>query len=231
MFGVKDDAGVDVEVGILQLAAAHILTLKKLNVTVIELTDKNKYDLVDGVKIELTNQQPKVKIIQTFEEFKLLVQKITSIRAQKPTNQNHTSSRSHLIFILTVQDKDAPIVFADLAGFESAKDKENMHETKYINSTLSQLNQVMLNISRNQIADYGANELTKFLKPYLKKSTLTLMLYHLSKDSVQTGLEYVKDVVPSRKPEKRNGNTSIKPLQPTNRQSKPFQPSNRQSIR
>lgn len=213
MFGDKHD------VGVLQLAAAHILTLNKINLTVIELIDKNKYDLVDGAKIKLENQQPKVKSIQTVDEFQLLLQNVISIRSQKPTNQNDTSSRSHLIFILTAEDKHNEIVFADLAGFESARDKENMDETKFINSTLSHLNHVMLNLSRNRIPDYGANELTKLLKPYLQKAAHTLMLYHLSQKTIKTGLEYIKDIVPTRKDEKRNGNTSMKPFQPSNRQS------------
>lgn len=170
-----------------------------LQASAIEVINKEFLDLTHG-----TIDEPKVKKVNSPDEFEAFVQQVTSLRVQKPTNQNHTSSRSHLIIFLTSKENPkGRIVFADLAGFENPKDKENMNETKFINSSLMQLNQVLLSISRKQVPNYNANPLTLFLKPYLSSNSRTLMLYHVSKESLKKGLEYIKDIVASHKDTKR----------------------------
>lgn len=100
------------------------------------------------------------------------------------------------------QAKD-PIIFVDLAGFESAKGKENVKESQFINRSLFELNQVLLSISQKCIPNFNANPLTLFLKPFLNSNSQTLMLYHVSKNSIKVGFEYIKDVVSKQKDVKR----------------------------
>lgn len=208
MFGFNED------VGVLRWSGAYIMGKSPLQATTIEVTDKNIFDLTTGNKKPMTkNDKPTVKEINTPGEFDAFVEQMTRIRLQKATNQNQTSSRSHLIFVITARNNPkCQILFADLAGFENSTGKENLGETVFINKTLMELNQVLLSVSRKQIANFQANALTSFLKPYLGSNSQTMMLYHISKESIKKGLEYIKDIVASHK-------TPLKRPSPNSQQS------------
>lgn len=94
----------------------------------------------------------------------------------------------------------------DLTGFERPKGKENASESLFINSSLSHLNNVLINIARNQVVNYKLCALTKMLQPHLSASSRMLMFYHLASHSVRKGLEYIKDVTASSKILKRSAN-------------------------
>lgn len=147
------------------------------------------------------------KLVKSNEDFLEIVSVISSRRQQKQTDQNVTSSRSHL-FITLKTDILAmnEFVLVDLAGFERPKGKENAPESLFLNSSLSHLNTVLINIARNQVINYKLCALTKFLGPYLSASSRTLMLYHLAPHSVKKGLEYIKDIAASSKILNRNAN-------------------------
>lgn len=200
MFGFNQNTGV------MSWSGAYILSKFSFQATAIEVADKHIFDLTTGVKVQMEKMnKPAERKINTPEEFDAFSDQMTRIRLQKATNQNQTSSRSHLIFVLTAQNNPkSQILFADLAGFENSKGKENLSETKFINTTLMELNQVLLSVSRREIANYNANALTSFLKPYLSSNSQTVMFYHVSKESIKKGLEYIKDIVASHKaPQKR----------------------------
>lgn len=192
MFGIAD------EIGLLCRSAAYILAKGSIIVEAIELYGNDRYDMLDNGRIII--KKATKMLIETNDRFSFLAKDLLSNRKQKSTDENTTSSRSHvLIIISTSEHLESKLVFADLAGFEKMKGKENVPETQFINSTLSNLNTALLNISRNQTASFKSSHLTRELEPYLKLSTRILMLYHLSLHSVKKGLDYIKDVVASRK--------------------------------
>lgn len=198
MFGFKND------VGILRSSANAILKHGAICVSVVEFAYENTYDLTNGEKNSIREPNPKSITINTEDEFDTLVQQAMKLRSQKPTNQNPTSSRSHLMFIMTfLENKRGEIVFADLAGCETANGKENIGETKHINSTTSDINNILMHLSRGEVANFNGNTMTKFLKPYLQPPNKSLMLYHVTEQSIRKGLELIKDFTPSTSVAKR----------------------------
>lgn len=213
--------GIENEFGILGLSVERFLRSNAINISAIEFINKTTFDLVEGKKTELEKRcNPKIKTIRTVEELRVVVKSVLKLRVQKSTNQNFTSSRSHLILVISIEGKSGRMIFADLAGFESGKGKEDIQETQFINSSLNELNQLLLKVSRNMVVSNGSYPLTNFLNPYLKKSARTLMLYHVLNGSVKKQLENIKDIVPSKTAEKRKpGNSSLplrQPLKPLN---------------
>ncbi|XP_031639729.1 protein claret segregational-like, partial [Contarinia nasturtii] len=192
------------EVGILHQSVSEILKCGTIVLTVFEIIDKDRFDLIvnDGIKIRMTNDsKPNTKQIQSSDEFSQTFQQVLALRAQKSTDQNATSSRSHLIVKISLKNNSNCIVFADLAGFESAKNKENLSETQFINSSLSGFNQVMLSMSRNEKPNFKANTLTKCLQPFINANAV--MFYHVNAYSMKTSLEMIKDIMASQKGQKR----------------------------
>lgn len=199
MFGYRNSKGI------LQWSVEQCLIKSTLHVSAIEITETHKYDLTKGRKIQLDKMdKPTAKKITSIENFNALLQQVIALRTQKSTNQNLNSSRSHLMFSFTMEgtSKNA-IAFVDLAGFESPRDKENIRETQFINKSLFELNQVLASVSKKTVPNFNANPLTMLLKPFLNSTSLNLMLYHISKDSIHTGLEYIKDIVATQKDFKR----------------------------
>lgn len=200
MFGTTE------KVGILHRSICHLLeTNNSIYLNVIELAGEEAYDLLnEGTKLMERATQ---KLVKSNDDFLQIVSVISSRRKQKQTDQNVTSSRSHL-FITIKFDSLAvnELVMVDLAGFERPKGKENASESLFINSSLSHLNNVLINIARNQGVNYKLCALTKLLQPHLSASSLTLMFYHLASHSVKKGLEYVKDITASSKILKRSAN-------------------------
>lgn len=205
--------GLNGELGILSFSANHILKREPISVSVIEFTDQETSDLTSGIKMKMDGKKlsPTTETIFTPGEFDEFVRQATELRVQSPTNQNLTSSRSHLIFVIKLQRaSQGELVFVDLAGFESGSGKENMVQTKYINSTLTDINTILRNLSRSCVVNFTGNILTMFLKPYLQPCNKTIMLYHVTKSSIKMGLELVKDFVPSTLNKKRpNPSTSV----------------------
>lgn len=201
MFGIEDD------IGLLCRSAAYIMTKNSIIVEAIELYGNDRFDMLDKGKMIML--KPSKMLIETNDAFNFLAKGLLLNRKQKSTDENVTSSRSHLLIIISTSEHSKnKLLFVDLAGFEKLKGKENVPETKFINSTLSNLNAVLLNISRNQTASFKSSKLTRELEPYLKASTRILMLYHVPLHSVKKGLEYIKDVVASRKISEQSTNAS-----------------------
>lgn len=158
MFGFENN------VGTLRQSVLEILKFGTINLTVNEIIDKDCFDLITGIKIPMkTDMKSNAKHVQTSDQFDQILQQVLALRSQKSTDQNATSSRSHLLVKISLKDKSNCIVFADLAGFENPKNKENHSETVFINSSLSGFNQIMLSIARGEKPNYKANVLTKYL--------------------------------------------------------------------
>lgn len=117
--------GIGNEFGILGLSVERFLRSNAINISAIEFINKTTFDLVEGKKTELEKRcNPKIKTIRTVEELRVVVKSVLKLRVQKSTNQNFTSSRSHLILVISIEGKSGRMIFADLAGFESGKEKK-----------------------------------------------------------------------------------------------------------
>lgn len=191
-------------VGILHRSVCHLLeTNKSICLNAIELVGDESYDLLnDGTKLV---ERVTEKLVNSIDDFVQFLSVITSLRKQNQTDQNATSSRSHLIITFKTNSLAAnEFVMVDLAGFERPKGKENASQSLFINSSLSHLNNVLMNIARNQVVNYKLCALTKCLQKHLQASSRTLMFYHLAPNSAKKGLEYIKNIAASSKVLKRS---------------------------
>lgn len=189
--------GVNGSIGILGRSVEFLLNKKRINATVIEMTENDLFDLGNGNKETLHNTGSLISI-GSMAEFDELVSKVLKVRSQKKTNQNNTSSRSHLIFKLSFEDNTrGQIAFIDLAGWENP-DQKNINETKFINSSLTSLNTLMANIAQKKVVTFDS-KLTKLLKPYFtaQKKCICILMYHVSNTGIKKGLENIKNVIPS----------------------------------
>ncbi|XP_031639982.1 kinesin-like protein KIN-14H [Contarinia nasturtii] len=181
--------------GILSRSVGFILNKKSpLVVSVIEMTEKNSYDLGNGKQMHIADAITKISI-GSMVDFNQLQLKVLKIRSQKSTDQNTTSSRSHLIFELSFEASSAKIAFIDLAGWENAANT-NIDESKFINASLTSLNTLLFAIAQQKVITFDSN-LTKLLKPYFSKGYKCILMYHVSKVAMKKGLENIKKVVAS----------------------------------
>lgn len=204
MFGIESDSGI------LFRSAFHILEHHTpIQVAIIEVDDNDMYDLSKG-KFRIANYAlAQQNCIDSIDQFHTLITASLRYRKQMATNQNNTSSRSHYFIILAGQNNNQNLVFADLAGFESAKGKENHDQTRFINSTLSELNGMFSNISKGLVFRGSANScFSKFMETFLKQSNDTVIMYHVVNHQFRTGIDYIKDITVSAKFRKR---TAIRP--------------------
>lgn len=158
------------------------------------------FEIIENVCSDLIKTQP----VQSIDKFKSHVEYLRATRKQAPTNQNQFSSRSHLFIHLS--SNESKIAFVDLAGFERPKAKDNAAETTYINSSLSELNSILFNMTQHKAkkAQFNqANQLPCRLAPFLQAPSKTIILFHVSKVDAKKGLEYIKDITTSTKVLKR----------------------------
>lgn len=207
LFGFNDNCGI------VSQSAKYIIETKNqdIEVAAIEIIENSLYDLSDCKKPKIdSNAKAIKKLIKSLMEFEEFMESVLKSRAQKATDQNLTSSRSHLIITFLLPGNSlANFAFIDLAGAESPKDKENVDETKFINSTLSDLNRVLENIAKNNVVTFANNTSMKTLKPFLTGNAKVMMLYHVSNGSIKKGLEVIKKVVASNRGIKRPNENRI----------------------
>lgn len=108
--------------GILNRSIELILnTSAPINMSVVEMIGINMYDLCDKTK-KLDKTKPKIISMGEIQDFNALVAKVQCSRAQKETDQNLTSSRSHLMFYFS-NNQGGKMAFVDLACWENPKNK------------------------------------------------------------------------------------------------------------
>lgn len=193
--------GNQISAGLLAKSIGYILANYSINVSVTELIGQEYYDLTSGKKVFMKEYCSKPAVFDSVVEFNKFVTKMVSIRMQKPTNQNRTSSRSHLMFKFGIEGgiSRGNMAFFDLAGWESPNDKPDIEETKFINSTLTELNGILANIAKNKIL-FFKSKLSKLFKPYLcTTDSKIIMFYHISNATAKKGIENIKDIVASAK--------------------------------
>lgn len=190
--------GIDSKNGILFQTAHYVLNKTCINISIIELDGNEQYDLIEGRNKIGRIVQAKCIPIESIEHFDLLIGHSIKFRHQKTTDQNISSSRSHY-FILLRNDQGSSLMIADLAGFESPKNKADIKQTQFINSSLFDLNTMLMQISKGHVSNSKATTLTAFMGPYIKESNDTVILYHVVNENLKKCLEYIKDIAVSHR--------------------------------
>lgn len=195
-------------IGILGRSFEFIInaTNSKVFATAIEIVERGCLDMCDKKALLEENIKPKEKVISSMIEFESFIDGIKLTRVQKQTNENPTSSRSHLLIVLSLDGgaSKSNLVFVDLAGFESPDNKGNGQESKFINSSLSDINSLLINMKKQNVYNPPkTNKIAVRLKSFLTPTSQTLMLYHVNDKSLKKGLEYIKEIASSTRKSKR----------------------------
>lgn len=147
---------------------------------------KEKGTFVENLK-EITVESPN----QTFA----LIQQGINNRASASNNLNSVSSRSHAVFCLTLEQKidNSVTIFSklhivDLAGSEritlTGVSQERLTETKKINTSLSELSNVILSLNKKKdkedFVQYRNSKLTRLLEDSLGGNTFTSFIATIS---------------------------------------------------
>lgn len=200
--------GNERQAGLLARSIAFILNAKPLSVSFVENIANEFFDLISGKKEKISKiGEEKKRALKSASEFDILLTQILKLRTQKSTDENATSSRSHLL--ISFEDgKNGKLAFIDLAGWESPNGKENINETKFINASLTSLNTALEHITKKMTPSF-CTPLAKMFRPYLSQSAKTCMLYHVSSAGAKKGLENIKNVVASNKAIPLKGRNSL----------------------
>lgn len=209
------------DMGLLKRCIDHLLNAShKISFQMVEIYGSKIFDCIDLNKADITsgNGKKASKIaIQSSEQFDATLQSALQKRTQKSTNQNQTSSRSHAITKIMLDDLQGCLLFVDLAGFENIDGKENRQETLFINQSLLELNKVLLALSRNEMPIY-TSALTKYFQPQFVDGDI-VMLYHLHAKSVEgmkSGLGYIKELTCKCIKKKKIAKSIVKQLPASN---------------
>lgn len=97
---------------------------------------------------------------------------------------NRKSSRGHGIITINISpcngEKSGKLCFIDLAGCERLKESQSkgttLSEALHINSSLSSLETLLMNISDQNVRNYRASKLTRFLQPYIEYGKINLFV-------------------------------------------------------
>lgn len=209
MFGNGED------VGILRRCAAFLVQSSvEFSVEMFEIVEGQIFDCSGMEKAKLSAQNKASKInIESIEQFNGVLELALTHRTQKATNQNATSSRSHAIIQISIGGSGGNLLFADLAGFESIEGKDNRSETVSINSSLLEVNKVLLCYVKDQ-TPICTTPLTKCLRPYFDGDLV--MFFHIkaqSKEIVKSSLRHIQELAvavkskPARSKDKSAGPT------------------------
>lgn len=140
----------------------------------------------------------KIRVSSCEEAFKLINIGLEHRRvAEQKLNRN--SSRGHALLTVYLKSNlgqlpPAKLCFVDLAGSERLKETEskgvNLSEAVHINSSLSALETLLINLSSNSHPTYRSNKLTRLLQPYFEQGRISLIVTHNS-ENVQS-IEFAK---------------------------------------
>jgi hypothetical protein len=97
---------------------------------------------------------------------------------------NRRSSRGHGMIAVNIDPNNgqraARLCFIDLAGCERLKESESkgttLSEALHINSSLSSLETLLMNISEQSVRNYRASKLTRILQPYFERGRINLFV-------------------------------------------------------
>lgn len=209
MFGHGEDTGI------LRKSVEFLLnkSASKLAFEFIEIHGDKVFDCSTQTKIDIsrTPSNASKATIESLEQFDEILKISLRNRVQRATNQNITSSRSHAIIKICVQN--AVLLFADLAGFESQQGKDKS-ESKFINSSLLEVNKMLLCAFVRGKDPICTTTLTRFFKTYIASDIV--MLFHApasSSQMIKNALNHVKEfaVVLKSAPPNQTPKQALKP--------------------
>lgn len=194
--------------GVLQTSVNFLLNQNEINalsVSMIDLYENQFSDLMgsDHCPINVNSSGKKIETsankiqISTMNDLETLVISALKKRTTKATDQNITSSRSHAFTIIETSNLTSQLVFADLAGFESSNNKENVNESISINLALSKFNKLLLDLRQKRIPNYNEHLLSTFLQPVLKQTKATVF-YHISEPNIAKNLNLIDQLLEVR---------------------------------
>jgi kinesin family protein 5 len=176
----------------------------------VEIYNERIKDLLDPAKPNLrirSNKKSGIylenvteKYILTEEEAFAYLRKGANNRAVTATNMNSQSSRSHMLFMLTLhthdiytgQAKSAKLVLVDLAGSEkvakTGAEGKVLEEAKKINTSLTALGKVInaLADERRTHIPYRDSKLTRLLQQSLGGNAITNLIVNVSPSVVNS---------------------------------------------
>ncbi|OTA69087.1 P-loop containing nucleoside triphosphate hydrolase protein, partial [Hypoxylon sp. EC38] len=159
-------------------------------------------ELVDGEKVQTRPEQATFKPLVSLSSADSIIDYALEARATASTDQNATSSRSHLIFTFRI-DKEDPekgptdtgfLYLVDLAGSErpakGGAQGAQLEEGIKINNSLMSLNMAITALGKGNSVVFD-NDLTRALRPVLSKGSKTLMFVMISplKKDVQVSIQ------------------------------------------
>jgi kinesin family protein 5 len=171
-----------------------------VKVSMLEIYMEKINDLIDSSRTNLHIREDKVKgiyvedltehYVSSEEEVYEFIKLGTSNRAVGKTNMNEHSSRSHLIFLMTIHQtnvktlvsKTGKLCLVDLAGSEKISKTGatglTLEEAKTINRSLTTLGMVINNLTdgKSQHVPYRESKLTRILQESLGGNSKTRLI-------------------------------------------------------
>ena len=183
----------------------HIRMIEIYNEKIFDLLGNNlpveaRLDAEGRVLLPQARSQP----VQDFEEMMALLATGNASRRVAATSSNEHSSRSHMLFVITVQGEtrdshqtsEGRLVLVDLAGSERVSKTEStgqrLVEGQHINKSLSSLGDVIHALNnKHRHVPFRNSTLTFVLQDVLAEGNKVLMVAQLSPalDSVQESLQ------------------------------------------
>ena len=147
---------------------------------------KLKHDKIKGLIIEDANEI----LVPSFLDIFDILEAGENNRKIRQTTKNNMSSRSHTIFIISIEDNishiKCKIKLCDLAGSERCKtsekyEKEHMNELKNINKSLFTLGNVINALaSKKKYIPYKDSKLTRILEDSLRGNSSIYLIANIS---------------------------------------------------
>ncbi|XP_063443446.1 kinesin-like protein klp-3 isoform X1 [Mytilus trossulus] len=176
-----------------------------LKVSLIEIYNETIQDLLtkEAKTLDLKTAGNKINIpgltevdIKTLDDIKKVMAMGDKNRTTASTKMNSTSSRSHLLLLLSVEGTDkitgaiskGTLTLCDLAGSERISKTEaegqRLVEAAAINKSLSALGQVFTSLRQSQLhIPYRNSKLTQILQPSLGGDAKACLFVNISPDS------------------------------------------------
>ena len=168
----------------------------KVGLSFSEIYMDEIYDMLDfendkklAIREHQTTKEPYVEnqiliTINSAEEAYQLINIGLEKRRIAEQRVNKRSSRGHGIITLNIctapSYKESRICFVDLAGSERVKESESsgktLTEAVHINTSLSALETLLMNIGQQSVRMYRGNKLTRLLQPFLESGKIRLFV-------------------------------------------------------
>lgn len=161
----------------------------QIKASCVEIYNETFNDLLKKGTIATLNEKQQINI-ESFEQFRSFVVKISKQRKQLAIIGNPASSRSHVVIELEISNvtnaanRTIRITFIDIAGCEphNFECQEKRNEMSNIHKSINSFRTVIESLNRKEPSpDFRSSKLTHILKPTLtSKNTKILLLTHIS---------------------------------------------------